>query len=376
MLRISHFAQTTGFIQLDWLFFHCFGLAWICVGPSIAAAQKFSDLDETTKEKLLARYPDADEDGDGKLSETEALQYMKKMRKGGTAKNSKDAAGVKPTFADVEYGPHERNKLDFWKAESDKPTPLVVFIHGGGFVAGDKSQVPKSDFRKQCLEAGVSFAAINYRFRSTAPIQDVLRDCARAVQFMRSKSSEWNIDKSRVGCFGGSAGAGTSMWLAFHDDLQDPNNADPVLRESSRICCAGSNSGQFSYDVVQWQDKFGEETTKRFADRQAPNEFYGLNSIEDLYKPEGLKVRADCDICGLLSNDDAPVFLECSRSGEPINDKGAFLHHPLHSKFVLDRCRELGIEAVADLPGLGIRPEPGQPQTLEAFFFKHLKVAK
>ena len=41
-----------------------------------------------------------------------------------------------PTHADVQYGPHPRNVLDFWQAPSDKPTPLIVYIHGGGFVAG------------------------------------------------------------------------------------------------------------------------------------------------------------------------------------------------------------------------------------------------
>src|SRR5262245_27995386 len=44
-----------------------------------------------------------------------------------------------PTAADVPYGPHARQRLDFWQAKSDRPTPLVVFIHGGGWVNGDKS---------------------------------------------------------------------------------------------------------------------------------------------------------------------------------------------------------------------------------------------
>ncbi|MEQ1830195.1 MAG: hypothetical protein ABL921_29830, partial [Pirellula sp.] len=46
-----------------------------------------------------------------------------------------------PTRQDVAYGPHERNVLDFYQAKSDKPTPLVIFIHGGGFVGGNKNTV-------------------------------------------------------------------------------------------------------------------------------------------------------------------------------------------------------------------------------------------
>ena len=43
-----------------------------------------------------------------------------------------------PDVSDVSYGPHERNVLDLWRAKSESPTPLVVFIHGGGFLVGSK----------------------------------------------------------------------------------------------------------------------------------------------------------------------------------------------------------------------------------------------
>ena len=50
-------------------------------------------------------------------------------------------AGPKPTLANVAYGTHPRQVLDFWKAESRQPTPLLFFIHGGGWVSGDKDRV-------------------------------------------------------------------------------------------------------------------------------------------------------------------------------------------------------------------------------------------
>lgn len=47
-----------------------------------------------------------------------------------------------PSHADVRYGPHERNTLDLWQAPSAAPTPLLIFIHGGGWASGDKTALP------------------------------------------------------------------------------------------------------------------------------------------------------------------------------------------------------------------------------------------
>lgn len=275
-----------------------------------------------------------------------------------------------PTNANVSYGAHERNVLDFFQAKSDKPTPLVVFIHGGGFRAGDKSSL-SPQVASACLANGVSVAAINYRFRPATPIQDILRDCARAIQFLRYKSGEWNLDKTRVAAFGGSAGAGTSLWLAFHDDLADPNNADPVLRESTRLTCAGANSCQFSYDIVAWRELFGD-AVDRFNSGEDPGTFYGLKNADELKGPDGVKFRADCDMRGLITKDDPPVFLSTTQPGGDVSNRGHLLHHPKHAEAIQIRCRECGVAAIAHLPGLKIEPAEGDPQDLTAFLLKHL----
>ena len=44
------------------------------------------------------------------------------------------------TFSNVSYGPHPRNVMDFWKAAGEGPRPLLVYIHGGGWITGDKGQ--------------------------------------------------------------------------------------------------------------------------------------------------------------------------------------------------------------------------------------------
>lgn len=366
-------------------------VAALLLCPASARAQEKSSRPAGANAKLetwlkrgLQMYPEADADKDGVLTLEEARAYLKKMNvseesllsrlEKRTDKPAK-SGGPEPTLADVKYGPHERNVLDFWKAKSDQPAPVVVFIHGGGFKAGDKSGVRGDRLLRECLEAGVSFAAINYRFRTTTPLQDVLRDCARAIQFIRSKAGEWNVDKSRVASYGGSAGAGTSLWLAFHDDLADPKSDDPVLRESTRLSCAGANSCQFSYDILEWPKLFGEEVCRRYAE---PGEswaaFYGLKSDEDLNGPLGQKIRHDCDMRGLVTRDDPPVFLSSAQHGGEVTDRGNYLHHPKHAEAVKNKCDEIGVECVALIPGVSVKPAADKPQDLRSFLFQHLGV--
>lgn len=204
--------------------------------------------------ELLKRFPAADANKDGTLTLEEARAYREKMQRERPA--NQRAQVPTPTHANVHYGEHERQVLDFWKAESDKPAPVLVFIHGGGFVAGSKDGVSPGAI-EAARKAGVSFASISYRYTTQAPYPAPMLDGARAVQFLRSKATEWNIDPKRIGCFGGSAGAGISMWIAFHDDLAKPDSSDPVERQSSRITCAGSIGGQSSYDPLQIKEWLG-----------------------------------------------------------------------------------------------------------------------
>lgn len=167
-------------------------------------------------------------------------------------------ANPKPTLANVSYGEDPAQVIDFYKVESSTPTPLVVYIHGGGWNGGSKDRVAGVPAYHA---AGISVASVEYRFvpKATAadikpPVKWPLHDAARAIQFIRSKAGEWNIDRTRIGATGGSAGACTSLWLAFHDDLADPNSSDPVARESTRLSCAAVAGAQTTLDPQQMKE--------------------------------------------------------------------------------------------------------------------------
>jgi acetyl esterase/lipase len=259
-----------------------------------------------------------------------------------------------PTAANVAYGTHERQVLDFWQAKSDRPTPLVLYIHGGGWRNGDKRGLSAAAI-KRYLDAGISVAAINYRFVQQAveekvepPVKAPLHDAARALQFIRSKADKWNLDKKRIGATGGSAGACSSLWLAFHNDLADPKSSDPVARESTRLYCAAVNGAQVSLDpkeLREWIPNYGYGAHA-----------FGLRDFQALYKNRDkvLKWIKEYSPIEHVSKDDPPIFLEYPNQKVPpvVGEKQV---DPTHSAVMglklAERLKAAGVECILVYPG-------------------------
>lgn len=308
----------------------------------------FLTPDELARPKLFKRL---DANGDGKISREEAQSAAPNQPQAG--QRNRRGSLPTPSHANVQYGPFERNVLDLWQAKSEKPTPLVVFIHGGGFRAGDKSAA-SAQALKAALDGGASFMSISYRFLPKTPVQDILRDCARAVQYVRANAVEFNIDPKRIACFGGSAGAGTSLWLATHDDLADPKSDDPVLRQSTRISAAACVNGQATYDLIEWQKIIFPFDPKWLANPNEVAEFYGFRDKAELESERGKQILADCSMYGLMSKADPPIWMSCSLpDGEP-KDRNHLLHHPKHVQVIKKKGDEVGVAVEAhykDLQG-------------------------
>jgi acetyl esterase len=249
-----------------------------------------------------------------------------------------------PTFADVRYGPDRRNVLDFWKADTGKPAPVLIYIHGGGIVHGDKSLIPGVDIEFY-RRAGISVASIDYRYSTQAPYPAPMLDSARAVQFIRSKAAEWNLDPKRVGAYGNSAGAGIALWLAFHADLAKPDSADPISRQSTRLLCAGSQAGQSSYNPFQIREWIGG----RAWEASLLVQLYGLKSAADFEKPENLAQFEDASPITHLTRDAPPIVMIYTEPDEPLRAgarPGEGFHHPRFGRFLKEKMDALGIECV------------------------------
>ncbi len=256
---------------------------------------------------------------------------------------------VKPTprYENVSYGPHERNVLDFWQAESGAPTPLVIYIHGGGFRNGSKKSLNARTL-KSLLEAGISVAALNYRLVGNAPLPAAHDDCRQALQFLRSKADAWNVDENLFGAFGGSAGAQLCMYLAFHDEMAKPNSDNPVERESTRLACVATSGGQTTMDVEWWKSHVPGYTT---AHRDFM-ETFGATTQEEYEKK-----FAEVSALSLISMDDPPIFMSYNMGPDdpvPSDSRRAQnwkVHHVVFGIELKKKMESLGIEAELKYPG-------------------------
>lgn len=245
-----------------------------------------------------------------------------------------------PTHANLAYGPYNRNVMDLWLAESDQPTPLLVSIHGGGFLGGIKSVT--ADLLQDCLANGISVAAITYRFSSDAIAPASFHDAARAVQFLRSHAKKWNLNPRRVAAAGESAGAGISLWLGLHDDLADTDSADPVLRESSRLTCVIASAAQTSYDprfirrLIPEADTYKHPALARLFD-------INLEKLDHLPE-EKYRLMEEVSPINHLTKDDAPVlFLYAGPLDQPVTDLRVGIHHARFGEALKQKMDRLGI---------------------------------
>ena len=270
----------------------------------------YVQADETSGKKKAAA-------GKARIQEAAENKADTKAEKKNTTKKAEPPAPT-PTLDNVSYGPHPKQLLTFWKAETEQPAPLLFFIHGGGWQGGNRLS-GMAGYVPAMHEHGISVVSIEYRFIEETiadgvepPVKGCLHDAARALQFVRSKAGEWNIDKSRIAAAGGSAGACSSLWLAFHDDLADPKSEDPIARESSRLLCAAVTGAQTTLDPQQMKE-------------WTPNSNYGSHAFGIFKEVDGKKQRdfeaflakrdsimpwiQEYSPYALVTADDSPVYL-------------------------------------------------------------------
>ncbi|MDI9434042.1 MAG: alpha/beta hydrolase fold domain-containing protein [Planctomycetota bacterium] len=267
---------------------------------------------------------------------------------------------------DVVYGKTRPDiqRLDAYLTKSARPTPVVMEIHGGGWRRGARSQFTyRGDLIEAILDAGTSVVSIDYRLTPTYTLPAQMEDTVRAVQLVRSKAEDWNIDPNRVAAIGGSAGAHLAAWVGLHDDLARPDSSDPLERFSSRLICFVALAGPMDLTRVDLHTLAGAGARgESFA--EAFTAAVGATPEQFMTDPETRRRLREASPLFLVSADDPPALIVAAGPAETalvpptvpatINDP----HSAWQGALLADALRRAGARVETRLgPKVGREPQ-------------------
>ncbi|MBD1388641.1 alpha/beta hydrolase [Neiella sp. HB171785] len=249
----------------------------------------------------------------------------------------------------------------------NEPAPLAIYIHGGGFKGGSHDKV-WGNYVKRFLEAGVHHISIEYRFLRHAEFPAPHQDVQRALQFIRSKANEWGIDKRRIAAYGGSAGGQLVTYLAWHDDLANPQSDDPIARESTRLTAVAAKGVQSTMDLNWWLENLPGY------DKSFHKDYWRSGS--PMSTPQARKLIDKLSVINLISADDPPTLLIYkSNPDDPIPNKSPkalkswVTHHVNFGIALENKLKANGVEVHLDYP----KKRSTFGDDIPAFLLHHLK---
>ena len=169
------------------------------------------------------------------------------------------------TYENIPYGPHPKQKIDVFlpggragarpsrgrasisggprscAAVGSARAPVVIYLHGGGWSVGAMEDHILGSAIRMLLDRGIAVVGTGYRYIRDAhadgvkpPVMGCLDDCENALRFVKAHADEWNLDVSRIGLAGGSAGACTALYLALKDDnMHGIRAVAPIIAQTS-----------------------------------------------------------------------------------------------------------------------------------------------
>ena len=145
---------------------------------------------------------------------------------------------------DVNYVPGGQNPFQtmdiyFPKKSRSKTLPLIVWIHGGAWLAGDKNHPPAEPM----LERGYAVVSLNYRLSTQEHHPAQINDCKAAIRYLRAHAKEFKIDPNRIGVWGHSAGGHLSALVGTSGDAKELEGNLGNNEQSSRVQAAAEWAG-------------------------------------------------------------------------------------------------------------------------------------
>jgi acetyl esterase/lipase len=253
----------------------------------------------------------------------------------------------------VENG-HERNRLDLYlPAKADKASPLVLWIHGGGWLAGDK---------KPCLMAwltlkGYAVASMNYRFSNHAVFPAQIHDCKAAVRWLRANAKKYHLDAEHIGACGASAGGHLVSLLGTTANVKELEGSGGNPDQSTRVQAVIDFCGPSDLTLPVPKPAVKAMVTGLLGGPAAEN---------------AEKARAASPIT-YVGKDAAPFIIMHGDKDEIVP--------PEHAQKLADALKAAGVEVHLDIVAGGGHggPQfatPARMKLIEEFLDKHLKETK
>jgi acetyl esterase/lipase len=125
-------------------------------------------------------------------------------------------------------------KLDLYVTQKSAIRPLVILIHGGAFMFGDKGGEDAGLWLNQCF----AVASLNYRLSGEAPFPAAVQDCKSAIRWLRAHANDYGLDPNRFGVFGASAGGNLAAMIGVTGETRKFDLGEH-LDISSRVSVVG-----------------------------------------------------------------------------------------------------------------------------------------
>jgi acetyl esterase/lipase len=183
-------------------------------------------------------------------------------------------AGIKME-KDISYIPegNEAQKLDLYLPEkaADKPLPLIVHIHGGGWRGGSKFPCPVA----MMVLKGYAVASVEYRFSQKAIFPAQIQDCQAALRWLRAHAKEYNLDTEHVGAVGGSAGGHLSALVGTAGGKDAFPKIGGNEEQSDRVQAVCDIFGPADFNTVV-QQAADDKNVKNIFEFNTPGDPYSL----------------------------------------------------------------------------------------------------
>lgn len=275
---------------------------------------------------------------------------------------------VAPTHQDLAYAElSPAQKLDLYLPEGSGAFPLIIAVHGGGFMMGDKADGTGLAGADTLLQQGFAIASLNYRLSGEALFPAQIQDVKTAVRWLRAHAEEYNLDVDHFGAWGASAGGNLVALLGTSCGVTELEGAD--LGNADQSSCVQAVVDWFGpIDFLQMDQQFsGTSCPANHNDASSPESKLIGAPIQE--QPE--QARAANPISYITPN--APPFLiqhgtaDCNVPPQ----QGQLLYDALKAAIGEDQVTLTLLEGAGH--GGAQFSEATNMQLVSEFFTRHLK---